>query len=320
MKKMICCLFTSMIFASCNQYNNYMFVQDMTFSNCLYTFNGEERYILDNLSIYEISVTNCFFVNENIICVATEYKVRLYDIKRGDFYKVISFREGNYEKQHPEKGVSILINSYGTIATVKDRDNILIISFGEIYNYNLLTDELTLLYSGFDKLIPFPEYSSFSVSTEILGRAAPAYSKLRNSFFFTYKQRGATIRHIKEFSLTDFTLSEVVLGSRPYVINDKLLYINEDESKIIEKDLNTMEDTRVILKYKHPIYYFVTNKKGDKLVFIHRSYFKTIRDNYYHDSKIWTEKDKKIRRFSDEYWSISSDIIFPEDMTQKHID
>jgi len=321
MKNIIYCLFASMIFISCSQYkNNYMFVQDMPFSNCKYTFNRDERYILDKVSIYDASVSNCFFVNENIICVTGWYKVRLYDIKKGDFWKVISFEEGNYEKEHPKKGVSIPISAYGTIATLKDKDNILIISFGEIYEYNILTDKLTLLYTGFDKLFPYPENLPFWVSTEIVGRAAPTYSKLRNSFFFTVEKKYSKVRYIKEFNLTDFTLKDVVIGSRPYVVNDKLLYINEYENKIIEKDLNTMKDTRVILTYKHPIYYFVTNKKGDKLVFIHRSYFKTIEGNYYHKSKIWTEKDKKIRWFTNEYWSISSDIIFPEDITQINID
>ena len=90
--------------------------------------------------------------------------------------------------------------------------------------------------------------------------------------------------------------------------------LNEESNEIHEMDLKTQTFKRVVLRYDLTINYFVPNKNGDRIIFINKSRNENFKGFYGHESKIWSEDNNSISNFSEEYWGISSDIIFPEDL------
>jgi hypothetical protein len=325
-------LLISLISGCSENIYKYKIVQQVAL-NCLYDYKNERIRIFEdketgkfpnNIKPEELRIRSCFFLNKDIICISSTKKVYFYSIKKNKLVKILSFSD-EWEKNVNKTGKLEEVSSYETIATKKEDNLIFIFCFGKIYEYDFIKDKLELLYEGFDNLFNISEEDVFFSDTVLWGKSAPSYCKAHNSFIFPVvnfkvdKKTWSMIDkkpNIKEFSLNDHKVRDIVKGWRPYVVESKnaLYYISEDESKIMEMDLDTYKDKRILLEFDLPIYYFTPNKAGDEIIFIHRTRYKDFKGSYSHDSKLWNEKESKIRNFSHEYHLISSDVIFPEDM------
>lgn len=309
-KKYFVFMILIILLSGCIEYSTLKVVQEVPL-DCLYEYNNYKKFIFGkDINYKDCSVTNCFFFKENLICISTWYKIYFFDSNKLEIIRIIDLEKDKKE------------NCYRIIATKKNDNEIYIYSFGKVYEYNYQIDKLDLIYQGFDDIFPYEKYDIFYCDRAIVGYAPPVYCLSRNSLFFTVVEhekrfeKGTTI--IKEFNLNSFSLSDVIKGYRPYVNNEKnvLYYISSDEKEIREMDLNTLKDKRKLFDYHLPIFYFVPNKKANKFVFIHRTWFKNFIGNYSQSSNIWLQNSNMVINFSNRYWAITSDIIFPEDMSK----
>ena len=302
-------LFFSILLLGCEDTHNYIIVQNEQTFECSYIINNKMDYIdLDFDGSFE-SANNCFFINNKVVCISTDYKVLYYNLKEKRFIRKIEFKKGEE------------YNSYFIIAVrINDSGDIIIISYGTIYKYNYKNDKLTEIYRGFDDLFNFN-----LENIRLFWNGSIIYCKERNSILFTIANFDTSdpnnfkrADYIKEFSLNDFSLKSIMHGSNPHISKDKTMYyISADQHEIREFDLNTFKDKRTILKYNLPIVTFIPNKNNDKIIFLNDKEVYGIKSgsNYIvQDSKIWDEKKNKITYFSDNYYATVGDIIFPEDM------
>lgn len=295
-------ILTCFLLSGCSMnLKGYIMIQDVInlMSSCYITYNGKTNFLHLNWDGINRSVSNCFFINNNLICISTDKDILYYRIDKKEFIRKLPFLD---LRDYRANTISTKINNMG---------DIIIVSNGIIYKYIFNTEELINLYEGFDCNFDFK-----NEKIRLFDHGSIVYSEKRNSILLTTvnwdtsnPKKHIRIAKIREFSLNDFSLKDITFGAKPCLTNnDSMLYISSDEKEIREFNLNTLQDVQIILKSDEPISSYMTNIKLDKIVFLTR------KANYTRfDSHIWDKKNNKIKNFSDDYKSYISDIIFPED-------